>query len=357
MSVVVQNQSQWLYEPVRHPDRDAEVAARARQDILTKPPGALGRLEEIAIRLAGLQGRAQPALDRIHIAVFAADHGVAEEGVSAFPQAVTVEMVRNFARGGAAISVLARELGATLEVINVGTVGDPGAFENVLDRRVAAGTVNFCLAPAMTAAQLDAALAVGHEAAERAVADDADLFIGGEMGIGNTTAASAVACALLALPGATLAGPGTGVDAEGVRRKACVIDRALERHAESFDDTLDVLRCIGGFEIAALAGAFLRCAQAGVPILVDGFIASVAALAALRLAPEAAPWFFYGHRSAEPGHRHVTEALAAEPLLDLGMRLGEGSGAAVAVPVLRLACALHANMATFAGAGVSEKLA
>ena len=356
MSTIIESQSDWMRTSVCHLDLVAEAAARARQDRLTKPHGALGRLEDIAIRLAGMQGRVQPRIERVHIAVFAADHGVAEEGVSAFPQAVTVEMVRNFARGGAAISVLAREIGATLEVVNVGTIGDPGVFENVLDRRVAAGTANFCAAPAMTAAQLQTALAAGHEAAQRAANEGADLFIGGEMGIANTTAASAVACALLDLPGATLAGPGTGVDADGVRHKARTIDRALVMHRDSFSDAFDVLRCVGGFEIAALSGAFLHCAQRGVPALVDGFIATVAALATSRLVPEAGAWFFYAHRSAEPGHRHVMKALAAEPLLDLGMRLGEGSGAALAVPLLKMACALHANMATFADAGVSEKI-
>lgn len=347
----------WLQDPIRRPDGACESAARQRQDTLTKPPGSLGRLEHIAVWLAALQGRAQPRLDHVRIVVFASDHGVAEEGISAFPQAVTVEMVRNFARGGAAICVLARELGATLEVINVGTAADTGPLDNVLDRRVAAGTANFCHAPAMTTEQMVAALEVGRMAAERAHELGGELFIGGEMGIANTTTASALACAYLELPGANLAGPGTGIDHHGVRRKAQVIERALERHRPQFRNALDVLRCVGGFEIAALAGAFLRCAQLGVPVLVDGFIASSAALAAVRLQPQAGDWFLYAHQSAEPGHRRLMEALDAQPLLDLGMRLGEGSGAAVALPLLRMACALHAQMATFAEASVSEKLA
>jgi nicotinate-nucleotide--dimethylbenzimidazole phosphoribosyltransferase len=332
-----------------------EQAARQRQGQLTKPPGSLGQLEELACRLAAMQRAVKPRLDRVHIVVFAADHGVAAEGVSAFPQAVTVEMMRNFARGGAAVSVLARELGAALEVVNVGTKADPGPLPGVVDQRVAAGTVNFTQGPAMTESQLHAALRAGADAAERAHRGGAELFIGGEMGIANTTAASAVACALLERKAQELAGPGTGLDAQGVARKARVIEAALVRHQTSLRPPLEALRCLGGFEIVALTGAYLRCAQLGVPVVVDGFIASVAALVAVRVQPQAAAWFFYGHNSAEPGHRLVMQALAANPLLHLGMRLGEGSGAALAVPLLRLACALHNGMATFAEAGVSGK--
>lgn len=347
----------WLQARAQHVDAACAENARARQARLTKPPGSLGRLETLAARLAGLQATACPSLDRVHISVFAADHGVAAEGVSAFPQSVTVEMVRNFARGGAAINVLARALGATLEVVNVGTVTDPGALPGVLGRRVAAGTVNFCHAPAMTEMQLGAALDVGREAAERAHAAAAHLFIGGEMGIGNTTAASALACAMLELPVSALVGPGTGLDVRGVQHKARVVEAALAHHRSLLSDAtiapLVALRCLGGFEIAALAAAFARCAQLGVPILIDGFIASVAALIATRAATNAAAWYFFAHQSAEPGHAYVLHALEAQPLLNLGMRLGEGSGAAVAVPLLRLACALHNEMATFAEAGVS----
>jgi nicotinate-nucleotide--dimethylbenzimidazole phosphoribosyltransferase len=208
----------------------------------------------------------------------------------------------------------------------------------------------------MPRAQLERALWCGAEVAERAKVSRIDLFIGGEMGIANTTSASAIACALLGLPSSTLAGPGTGLDDTGVRHKALVINEALARHRLAHDDVLNVLCCVGGFEIAALVGAYLRCAQLGVPVLVDGYISTVAALCAQRLNNDAPAWFFYGHNSAEPGHRPVMEALGARPLLHLGMRLGEGSGAAVAVPLLRMACALHNQMATFAEAGVSEEL-
>jgi nicotinate-nucleotide--dimethylbenzimidazole phosphoribosyltransferase len=345
----------WLNVPAAPLNGAARDAAEARQASLTKPPGALGRLEALAIRLAAMQGSPLPRVDNVRIAVFAADHGVAAEGVSAFPQSVTVEMVRNFARGGAAIGVLARELGATLEVMNLGTASDPGPMDGVLYQRLGSGTANFVRDAAMSEEQLVRALHVGRHSAERARLAGAQLYIGGEMGIGNTTSAAALACALLDAPPEALAGPGTGLDAAGVCRKTDVIRRALARHNGNLADPLEALRRLGGFEIAALTGSYIACAQMGLSVLVDGFIATVAALAAVRASPGAADWFFYSHASAEPGHARMLAALEARPLLDLGMRLGEGSGAAVAVPLLRLACALHNGMATFAEAGVSEK--
>lgn len=346
----------WLQSCAQRLDDASAETARLRQATLTKPPGSLGRLEEIAIRLAGMQRAPRPSIERVWVTVFAADHGVAAENVSAFPQSVTAEMVRNFARGGAAINVLARALGGTLEIVDVGTAIDPGPLTGVISRRIAPGTANFCRAPAMTEDQLVAALDAGRVAAERAHAASAQLFIGGEMGIANTTAASALACAVLGLAPAAVAGPGTGLDVRGVAKKAQVVEAALSRHRPLMGDAvapLTALRCVGGFEIAALVGAFARCAQLGIPVLVDGFIASVAALYAARATPGAADWYFHAHESAEPGHAHVLRALEARPLLSLGMRLGEGSGAAVAVPLLRLACALHNEMATFAEAGVA----
>jgi nicotinate-nucleotide--dimethylbenzimidazole phosphoribosyltransferase len=344
----------WLQHPVAVPDARATAEALARQGQLTKPPGALGRLEALAVRLAGMQGSVRPSLARVRIVVFAADHGVTAEGVSAFPSEVTAQMVHNFAAGGAAISVLARELGAELEVVDVGVARPLPPLPGVVAARVADGSANLAREPAMSGAQLGAALAVGRDAARRAIAAGAQLFIGGEMGIGNTSAAAALACACLGLPAAALAGPGTGLDSAGVARKATVIQRGLDLHGAALADPLEALRRVGGFEIAALAGAFTACAQAARPVLVDGFIASAAALAAVRINPGVGDWLLFGHLSREPGHRAVLDALAAEPLLDLGMRLGEGSGAAVALPLLRLACALHDGMATFAEAGVSE---
>ncbi|WP_126453652.1 nicotinate-nucleotide--dimethylbenzimidazole phosphoribosyltransferase [Sulfuriflexus mobilis] len=347
------NDTDWLQQSVAAPNDGILRAAETRQAHLTKPPGALGRLESTATRLAALQGAECPCVDRVHISIFAADHGVAAEGVSAFPQAVTVEMIKNFARGGAAINVLAGELGAQLEVINLGTVSDPGPLEGVLSLRLGPGTTNFCEAPAMHEDQLVQALDAGRQAAERASLSGAQLYIGGEMGIGNTTTAAALACALLDATPEALAGPGTGLDQQGVARKVEVIRRALHRHRQHHTVPQQALRCLGGFEIAALAGSYIRCAHRGLPVLVDGFISSVAALAAMRLCPGAENWFLFSHTSAEPGHRIVLEALAARPLLELGMRLGEGSGAATAVPLLRMACALHNGMATFAEAEVS----
>jgi nicotinate-nucleotide--dimethylbenzimidazole phosphoribosyltransferase len=345
---------EWLATPAASLNEAALKAAQARQMQLTKPPGSLGYLEDIAIRLAAMQNTQQPELSRVRIVVFAADHGIAEEGVSAFPQTVTGQMILNFAHGGAAISVLARNLGASLEVVDVGSVADSHAMPGVIVQKAAAGTANFRRGPAMAAAQLAAALQAGRDAVERALKDDAQIFIGGEMGIANTTAATALACVLLGRSAVEIAGPGTGLDAAGVARKAQIIDESLELHRAAMISPLEVLRHVGGFEIAALAGAYIACAQAGLPVLVDGFIASTAALVALRLRPDAADWFFYGHASAEPGYVHLMQALDARPLVNLGMRLGEGSGAAVALPILRLAAALHGQMATFGDAGVSE---
>jgi len=345
----------WLTQPCADLNETARTAALARQGQLTKPPGALGRMEDIAVELAAWQGQEQPSMERVYIGIFAADHGVAEEGVSLFPQAVTAEMVRNFARGGAAISVLAKQLNATLEVINLGTVSDVEPLQNVRDERIAAGTSNLAKQPAMNAAQCAAALQAGRNAALRAKRQAAQLFIGGEMGIANTTSASAIACALLSAAPESLAGPGTGLDKAGVSHKAQVIGKALSLHQVAADQPLEALRNLGGFEIAGLAGAYIGAAQNGVPVLVDGFISSVAALVAVRINPSVRAWLLFAHTSAEPGHQRVLAGLEAKALLQLGMRLGEGSGAAVAVPLLQLACALHGGMATFAEAGVSEQ--
>lgn len=346
---------EWLNRPLKNLDETARAAALRRQAQLTKPPGALGELEKAAVFLAAAQGRERPRADSIWISVYAGDHGVVEEGVSAFPQAVTGEMVKNFARGGAAISVLARQLGARLEVIDLGTASGLAGVPGVEHLGLGPGAANSTLGPAMRVEQCARAMAAGRRSVERACREGADLFIGGEMGIGNTTAAAALGCALLGESPGRLAGPGTGLNPAGVVRKTEVIGRALARHRAHLDDPLEVLRRLGGFEIAALAGAYLACAQSGLAVLVDGFIATSAALVAERVNPGAARWFLYGHGSAEPGHARLLSALDARPLLSLDMRLGEGSGAAVAVPLLRLACALHDGMATFAEAAVSEK--
>ena len=344
----------WWLAPARDVDQASRDHALARQQQLTKPTGSLGRLEDVAVQLAGLQGRLKPKVDEVWIAIFAGDHGVVAEGVSAYPQAVTGQMLHNFIMGGAAISVLARQLSAQLDVVDLGTVA-PLDLPGVRHLNLGPGTANLAHGPAMTEAQLHAALEGGRDSVLRAKASGAELFIGGEMGIGNTTVATALACALLDCPATSLVGPGTGLDAEGVNHKAQVIERALRLHADVVDDALDSLRALGGFEVAALVGAYLACAQEGIAVLVDGFICSVAALVAVGINPSCREWLFFGHRGAEPGHRLVLDALQAEPLLDLGLRLGEGSGAALAVPLLRLACELHNGMATFAEAAVADR--
>lgn len=346
---------EWLNATCPSPDTLAQEAARLHQAQLTKPPGALGELEEVVIRLAGLQGRAEPSLDKVHITVFAADHGVADEGVSAFPQIVTAQMVQNFLNGGAAISVLARELGATLEIVDVG-VKTPIDHPQLLSQRAGNGTANSALEAAMTLTQLELALQAGADAADRAALANADLFIGGEMGIANTTAATAIYCAVLDVPILDATGPGTGLDREGMLHKVNVIRRILNQHRSHFDQPLEILRRLGGFEIAALTGAYIRAAQLGLPVLVDGFISTAAALIAIQVQPAVADWLLLSHTSAEPGHFFAIAELKQRPLLDLNLRLGEGSGAAIAVPLLRMACALHNQMATFAEAAIAGKL-
>lgn len=342
----------WYEKNARAPSAAHRQRAFERQQQLTKPPGSLGVLEDCAIALSALQQRDEPAVEKISIAIFAADHGVAEEGVSAFPQVVTGEMVKNFSAGGAAITVLARELNANFQVVNVGTVNPLPQLSSVSDRRIANGTANFCKTSAMSIEQCESALKIGAD-----VIDDiesADLFIGGEMGIANTTTAAALACALLNIASQDMVGRGTGVDEKGVALKAQVIAAALQKHADNLHSPFAILQNLGGFEIAALAGAYIRSAQKGIPVLVDGFICTVAALVALRMNESIRPWLLFSHCSAERGHRVLIEQLDVRPLLNLDMRLGEGSGAAVAVPLLRAACALHNRMATFASAAVSQ---
>jgi len=345
----------WWFNPCRMLDLEAREQALQRQQQLTKPGGALGELEWLAVQLAAMQGQLKPSLEHVWISVFAGDHGIVEEGVSPYPQEVTGQMLRNFVAGGAAISVLARQLSARLEVVDLGTATLQDDLPGVRHVRLGLGTRNFLTAAAMTREQGAAALLAGRESVERAVAQGCQLFIGGEMGIGNTTSAAALACALLQCPASDLAGPGTGLDAAGVSHKVQVIQRALRVHRDLSTDPLQALLCFGGFEIAALSGAYIACAQAGIAVLVDGFICSVAALLAVRLNPAVRERLIFAHSGAEPGHRHVLQALQARPLLALGLRLGEGSGAALALPLLRLACDLHGQMATFAEAAVADR--
>lgn len=344
----------WIAAVCPQPSEQHRLAAAARQDALTKPPGSLGILESLAIRLAALQQRALPGASTVPIVLFAGDHGITAQGVSAYPSAVTVEMLRNFARGGAAIAVLARELGVQLHVVDAGTLAEE-PVEGVVVDKPRRGTRDFSLEPAMSEHELHFAFAAGRRAVERMTAGGADVLILGEMGIGNTTSAAAIAAALLGARAVDVVGAGTGMTSDGISHKARVIEAALSRHRLDGDAVaaLDVLANVGGLEIAALVGAMIAAAQARVPVLVDGFIVTVAALAAVRINESCAPWLIYSHRSMERGHRLVLDALGAEPILDLKLRLGEGSGAATALPILRLACALHAGMATFEEAQIS----
>ncbi|WP_439542473.1 nicotinate-nucleotide--dimethylbenzimidazole phosphoribosyltransferase [Hyphomicrobium sp.] len=346
--------SRWIETVCPTPSVANEAAARERQSQLTKPPGSLGRLEDLAVTLAALQATDRPRAAAAPIILFAGDHGVTAQNISAFPAAVTVEMLRNFASGGAAVAVLARELGVPLMVVDAGTLAkEPMA--GVTSDKTRRGTRDFTVEAAMTGDELDEALAAGRRAVE--TAGPADLVLFGEMGIGNTTSAAAIASALLGKPPAEVAGAGTGLDEAGIAHKIAVIAQGLARHdlARAGVDPRRVLQTVGGFEIAALAGAIVAAAQRGCPVLVDGFIVTAAALVATRLNAGVRPWLMFSHVSAERGHATVLEALSADPILDLGLRLGEGSGAASALAILRLACALHNGMATFAEAAVTNR--
>lgn len=344
----------WINNAIHPINADTRKAALSRQAQLTKPPGSLCQLEEVAVQLSAMQATTQPLANNVSITIFVADHGIAAEGTSAFPQAVTGEMVKNFATGGAAISVMARQLNADLEVVNLGCINDPGELPGVINYSLGTGTANACKQAAMTQQQLHDALNAGHESVQRALQNKRELFIGGDMGIGNTASATAIICVLLNQSATVVTGPGTGLDSAGVIHKAKIIQSAIDFHRPHINNPMETLRHLGGFEIAALTGAYIACAQAGLPIVVDGFIASSAALIAVKYSPTVRDWMIFGHQSAEPGHRLVLDQLDAKPLLNLGLRLGEGSGAAAAVPLIRLACALHNEMATFAEAGVSD---
>jgi nicotinate-nucleotide--dimethylbenzimidazole phosphoribosyltransferase len=333
--------------------RDTAAAAQAqrRLDALTKPPGSLGRLEEIAVRLAAISGR-PPRVAAPVIFTLAGDHGVVAEGVSAYPQSVTAQMVENFLRGGAAVNVLARQAGARVVVADFGVATPLGPPEGLVVRRIGAGTANMARGPAMTRAQAVAAIEAGAALAVEAIAGGADLLGTGEMGIGNTTAASAITAALTGAPADAVTGYGTGLDESGRARKVAVVRRALEVNALDPADGLDVLAKVGGFEIAGLVGVILAGAAHRIPVALDGFIAGAAALVADALAPAARDALFASHRSAEPGHALALRHLGLEPYLALDMRLGEGTGAALFVMLARAAAAIHAEMATFKSAGV-----
>jgi nicotinate-nucleotide--dimethylbenzimidazole phosphoribosyltransferase len=335
-------------------DASAVAAARARQDQLTKPPGSLGRLEDLGVQLAGIVGACPPPVPaRPAVAVFAADHGVVASGVTPWPQEVTAQMLANFVAGGAAINVLARQVGAEVVVVDVGVAGDVTALPGVEHRKVRAGTADLADGPAMTVDEARAALEVGAEVAAGLVGAGHDLLVTGDMGIGNTTASAALIAALAGRPSATVTGRGTGIDDATLARKTEIVAAATARVADA-RDPLVVLAGVGGLEIAALAGFIVGAASARCPVIVDGVIALAGLLVADALAPGVAARCIAGHRSTEPGATAALDVLSLTPVLDLGMRLGEGTGACLAVPVVQAAARVLSEMATFEQAAVAD---
>lgn len=337
------------------PDAVSAEAARSRQAQLTKPLGSMGRLEDLSVQLAGLRRDPRPEVDRKAVIVMAADHGVVAQGVSAYPSEVTPQMVLNFLAGGAAINALARQAGARVSIVDIGVAADMSTYEGLLHRKVALGTADFTRGPAMTAKQARAALQVGIDVVSEEHEKGLDLVATGEMGIGNTTAASAVTCALTGRSAAEVTGRGTGVDDAGLSRKVAAIDKGLAANAPDANDAFDVLCKVGGLEIAGLAGVIIGAAVLRIPVVIDGFISGTAALVAVELAPEVRPYLIASHRSVERGHQVVLDYLAIRPLFDLDLRLGEGTGAALAFHMIEASVRILNEMATFAEAGVSGK--
>ncbi len=344
-----------LLERIAAPRAAAGIEAQQWLDQLTKPPGSLGRLEELARRLAEISGKCPPGIRHPVIFTLAGDHGVVEAGVSAYPQIVTAQMVENFLRGGAAVNVLARHVGARVVVADLGVASPLPDHALLRKHKIGAGTANMTRVPAMSREQALAAIETGIALVEGERPLGLDVVATGEMGIGNTTAASAMTAAFTGAPAEAVVGLGTGVDEEGRKRKIAAVARALEVNRPDPKDGLDVLTKVGGFEIAGLVGVILAAATHRIPVFVDGFIAGAAALTAVSIKPEARGYLLASHRSTEPGHRHVLEALGLEPYLDLRMRLGEGTGAALCIGLAQAAVRLLTEMATFKSAGVSGR--
>jgi nicotinate-nucleotide--dimethylbenzimidazole phosphoribosyltransferase len=336
-------------------DEAAMRAALERQGQLTKPPGSLGRLEQLAVQLAGITGNVRPRFPRKAVVVMAADHGVVAEGVSAYPAEVTPQMVLNFLSGRAAINVLARQAGARVTVVDVGVAAELPARDGLIQRKVAFGTRNLAVEAAMTPEEARQAIQVGLDVVEGEVRKGLDLLATGEMGIGNTTSSSALVAILTGTPVAEVVGRGTGIDDHGLTRKVRAIERGIQANRPDPGNPMDVLAKMGGLEIAGLVGVILGGAASRLPVLVDGFISGAAALVAASLCPEVKPYLIPSHRSVEAGHRAILRALGLQPLLDLDMRLGEGTGAAIVMQLVDDAAAVHDEMATFAEAGVTDK--
>ena len=330
--------------------------ARVRQDSLTKPQGSLGRLEELSIQMAGITGQTRPRIERKVIITMVGDHGVTAEGISAYPSEVTAQMVCNFLRGGAAINVLARHVGARVVVVDIGVAQELEPHPDLLSRKVALGTGNMACGPAMSREEALRAVEVGIEVVEGELPEGVDIVGTGDMGIGNTTASSAVVAALTGAPVAQVTGRGTGISDKQLGHKVEVIKRALMANQPDPHDPLDVLAKVGGFEIGGIAGVILGAAARRIPVVLDGFISGAAALIAVGLAPQVRGYLIAAHQSVEVGHHLVLERLGLDPLLDFNLRLGEGTGAALGICLVEAAVKILTEMATFTEAGVAQAL-
>jgi nicotinate-nucleotide--dimethylbenzimidazole phosphoribosyltransferase len=335
-------------------DESAQAEARARQGVLTKPRGSLGRLESLSIQLAGILGNPLPQIKHKVIITMAGDHGVVAEGISAYPQEVTPQMVLNFLKGGAAINVLARHVGARVTVVDMGVASDLSSHPNLTHAKVAPGTANMAAGPAMSRQQGLQSLQAGIRVVEAELSRGLDILGVGEMGIGNTTPSAAIAAALTGRPPAEIVGRGTGIDDTSLAHKIDTVQRALHVNRPNPVDALDVLAKVGGFEIGGMAGAMLAAAAHRCPVMVDGFISTAAAMIAVALAPGVRPYLIASHRSQERGHHLMLDWLGLEPLLDLDLRLGEGTGAALGIFLAEAACKILSEMATCDQAGVSQ---
>jgi len=342
-------------EMIRPLDEKAMAEARSRQDTLTKPQGSLGRLEELSVQLAGIQGKPAPQIRHKAIITMAGDHGVVAEGVSLFPHEVTVQMVGNFLRGGAGVNVIARQVGARIIIVDMGVAAKLESNPQLLSRKIAPGTQNMAAGPAMTLDQAVKAIETGIEIAATEVAKGLDIVGTGDMGIGNTTASSAICAVMTGKAVDEVTGRGTGITDKQLTHKIEVINRALKVNRPDTEQPLDVLAKVGGFEIGGLAGVMLGAAAHRVPVVIDGFISGAAALVATALSPRLKDFLIAGHVSAEAGHRLMLKHLGLKPLLDLGMRLGEGTGATLGIFLAEIAARILAEMSTFAEAGVSGR--
>ena len=344
-----------IIKDIKPLDEPAMKAARARQDTLTKPRGSLGRLEELSVQLAGMKADPFPSVERKAVIVMAADHGVAQEGVSAYPSDVTAQMVLNFVRGGAAINVLARQVQARVTVVDIGVKADFEPMRGLVRRKVMCGTRNMAQGPALTREEAEQALQVGVDVLNEEAAHGLDLVATGDMGIGNTTPSSAIAAVMTGLPVVQVVGRGTGIDDQGLERKLKVIEQSLAVNRPDATDALDVLHKVGGLEIAGLAGVMIAAAHRRIPIVVDGFISTASAMIAVGLAPGVREYLISAHQSVEIGHQAMLRHLHLKPLLDLNLRLGEGTGSALAFHLIEASTRILREMATFEEAGVSDK--